>query len=319
MEPIFDWENVRLIPTNAPTVALSGMTIANGFLRRAAGGGILNYGNLTLTNSTVQNNSVTYGSGGGIYNGGTLKIIKSLMQHNTSTVSGGGIENDGRLEVISSTVNNNSSSGAGGGIDSGGHLTVIGSTIIDNYSGTNGDGVDTALFNRTTTIKNTTIARNTASDSTHDVNGSFTSQGGNRIGMGDQALIVRVSSDRIGTTNARLQPLSNLTVDTLVDESDNNFGAGDLSLREALSLISAGGTINFAGNLSGTIMLNLGELLVEKNVTINGFGAERLTITALCKFVKYTYKIQNCSISPASMRLYACDLRQKKCRPLQQR
>jgi CSLREA domain-containing protein len=279
--PILDWENLRLIPTNTPTVTLTGLTIAHGSVSVQNGGGILNYGNLTVTNSTVQNNAVTGGGGGGIYSdfGGSLKIVKSMIQGNTSSMNGGGISNEGRLEVISSSVNNNSSGGLGGGIRSSSNLTVIGSTIVDNYSGTNGGGIGTALYNKTTFIQNSTIARNTAAHGTHDLEGSYTSQGGNRIGMGDRALIARSSSDRIGTATARLQPLFNLTVDTLVDELDNNFGAGDLSLREALSLISAGGTINFAGNLRGTIALDLGELLLEKNVTINGLGADRLTIS----------------------------------------
>ncbi len=277
--PIYDWANNRFIPTNAPTVTLAGMTIANGVIRMNHGGGISNYGNLTLTNSHLHHNAVSIGGGGGIYNGGTLKIVKSLIQQNSSTINGGGITNDGKLELISSSVNNNSSSGFGGGISSSSNLTVIGSTIVDNYSGTYGGGIGTALYNTTTVIKNTTIARNTAASDTHDVYGSFTSQGGNRIGMGDRAWFARTNSDRIGTANDRLQPLFNLTVDILVDESDNNFSAGDLSLREALSLISAGGTINFASHLRGTIALDLGELLIEKNVTINGLGADRLTIS----------------------------------------
>ncbi|MBF2025602.1 MAG: cadherin-like domain-containing protein [Oscillatoriales cyanobacterium C42_A2020_001] len=285
-KPIFDWGRTwQFIPTNAPTVTLTGMTIANGAVTNAVridpGGGILNYGNLTVTNSTIQNNFAN-GNGGGIYNqNGTLKIIKSIIQQNTAGGSGGGIENDlGKLEVISSTVSGNTSNGIGGGITSINNLTVIGSTIVDNYSGTNGGGIYAALLNRTTTIKNTTIARNTASLGTHDVDGSFTSLGGNQLGLGgNPAFVNGVKGDLVGTANARLQPLLNLTVDTLVDELDTNFGAGDLSLREALTLLSPGGTINFAGTLSGTITLNLGELALEKNVTINGLGADRLTIS----------------------------------------
>lgn len=287
-KPLVDWENSRLIPTNVPTVTLAGMAIANGAagnvidpIGTSPGGGILNYGNLTLTNSIIQNNFAN-GDGGGIYNqSGTLKIIKSIIQQNTARASGGGIRKEfGRLEVISSVVSGNSSEGIGGGISSVNNLTVIGSMIVDNISGTNGGGIYAAIFNQTTTIKNTTIARNTSSLGTHDVGGTFTSLGGNRIGLdGNPAFVNGVKGDSVGTANARLQPLLNLTVDTLVDELDNNFGAGDLSLREALTLLSPGGTINFAGNLSGTITLNLGELALEKNVTINGLGADRLTIS----------------------------------------
>jgi hypothetical protein len=108
--------------------------------------------------------------------------------------------------------------------------------IIDNFSGTNGGG----LYGWSNTINNTTIANNTADHGTHDIGGGhFTSQGGNLIGMDrDRFFINGVKGDRVGTATQRLQPIFNLTVDTLVDEMDSNFSAGDLSLREALFLLS---------------------------------------------------------------------------------
>ena len=73
---------------------------------------------------------------------------------------------------------------------------------------------------------------------------------------------------------------SSLTVDTLVDESDGDLSPGDVSLREALALISEGGTINFDPSLAGgSIDLTLGELIIDKDLTINGLGAEKLTIS----------------------------------------
>ncbi|MUG96320.1 DUF4114 domain-containing protein [Scytonema sp. UIC 10036] len=59
-----------------------------------------------------------------------------------------------------------------------------------------------------------------------------------------------------------------LKVDTLVDENDGNYSAGDLSLREAISLATPGDTITFAN--SGTIALTLGQLNINKALTING-------------------------------------------------
>jgi hypothetical protein len=59
-----------------------------------------------------------------------------------------------------------------------------------------------------------------------------------------------------------------LKVDTLVDENDGNYSAGDLSLREAIALATPGDTITFAN--SGTITLTLGELNINKALTING-------------------------------------------------
>jgi hypothetical protein len=68
----------------------------------------------------------------------------------------------------------------------------------------------------------------------------------------------------------------NLQVDTLVDESDENFGPGDLSLREALELANMWPSPALA---SGIISLK-GALIVSDHVTVTGPGAKMLTIDA---------------------------------------
>jgi hypothetical protein len=68
------------------------------------------------------------------------------------------------------------------------------------------------------------------------------------------------------------------TVDTLQDTNDGNLSAGHLSLREALQVIAPGGTINFAPGLKGGTMTLTSELDINKNITIQGFGANQLTI-----------------------------------------
>ena len=69
-------------------------------------------------------------------------------------------------------------------------------------------------------------------------------------------------------------------VSTLEDENDGNFGEGDLSLREAIAIANSGDTISFDSNLSGgTIGLSLGELVIDKELSIRGLGADNLTIS----------------------------------------
>lgn len=79
-------------------------------------------------------------------------------------------------------------------------------------------------------------------------------------------------------------PLGPLVVDTLMDESDDNFDEGDLSLREAVEIASATGqTISFAEELAGgTILLDstLGSLSVTGPLTIEGLGADQITVVA---------------------------------------
>ncbi|MBO9999542.1 MAG: S8 family serine peptidase [Cyanobacteria bacterium SID2] len=75
-----------------------------------------------------------------------------------------------------------------------------------------------------------------------------------------------------------------VTVDTLEDENDGDLSPGDVSLREALDVVSPGGTILFDPNLFNstpqTIDLNGEELVVNKDVVIDGPGADKLTINA---------------------------------------
>ena len=76
-----------------------------------------------------------------------------------------------------------------------------------------------------------------------------------------------------------------ITVNTLVDEADGSILDGDVSLRDALALAPAGETINFdaaltAGGPATLQLSNLGELVVSKNLTVTGPGAQLLTVNA---------------------------------------
>lgn len=164
------------------TVNLTGLTISKGFtssIIAGVGGGILNYGRLTVTNSTISDNSAgdgvnsgsgggifnessgmltvtnstisgnstMFGVGGGIYNAGTLIVTNSIFSENSSNSldasGGGGIYNSGVATVTNITLFGNSASSlhysAGGGIFNGGTLIVADSNFSDNSAGA-GDG-----------------------------------------------------------------------------------------------------------------------------------------------------------------------------------
>jgi hypothetical protein len=55
--------------------------------------------------------------------------------------------------------------------------------------------------------------------------------------------------------------------------------AGDGSLRQAILDTPAGGTVDFQSDLSGTITLTSGELLIAKDLTITGPGADVITVS----------------------------------------
>lgn len=61
---------------NDNSAGLSGPNFPTGF-----GGGISNYGTLTITNSTISSN-YCFLSAGGVYNGGTLTISNSTVSGN---------------------------------------------------------------------------------------------------------------------------------------------------------------------------------------------------------------------------------------------
>ena len=111
------------------------------------GGGISNYGTLTITDSTIAGNGCGL-SGGGIYNFGTLTINNSTISGNRADGqhdgqpwgSGGGIV--GPVTLTNSTVSNNYASLSLGGIWGSG---TIGNTILNNNSDTNINGNFTSL------------------------------------------------------------------------------------------------------------------------------------------------------------------------------
>jgi Chlamydia polymorphic membrane protein (Chlamydia_PMP) repeat len=115
-------------------VALSGLTIRNGSTT-GLGGGILNYGNLTISACTVSNNSAIYGDGGGIYNdfGATLTVSNSTVSGNQAGNDGGGIYNYGNLTMTASVVQQNRAV-YGGGIWNGGSATISSSTVSGNLA-----------------------------------------------------------------------------------------------------------------------------------------------------------------------------------------
>jgi CSLREA domain-containing protein len=143
-----------------------------------AGGGISNFGSLTMTDGTVTGN-VSSQHGGGIDNHGPLTLTRVVVSGNSATGNGGGIDNHGAtVRLISSEVSGNAgwgivggagtlvitngsvshNTGGGGIAQDWGKATLSGVTIAGNA----GSGLD---FHRTTaTITNSAITGNAAQD-----------------------------------------------------------------------------------------------------------------------------------------------------------
>ena len=137
-----------------------------------AGGGIFNTDNagcsVTLNNVAFSGNSGGSGGGGGIYNTGSLTVSNSTIAGNSGQL-GGGIYNNFSLTVTSSTISGNTAGGqGGGGFYNAGTLTMSDSTIAGNYAGDGsyGGGIDN-------------FGPLTASNST--ISGNYSSGGGGGI------------------------------------------------------------------------------------------------------------------------------------------
>lgn len=134
----------------------------------SAGGGIRNWGSLTLTNSRVSDNSSTF-YGGGISNhfNAELMLNSSTVSGNTTTADGGGIWNVSTATLSGSTISNNDST-RGGAIFNGGNpalpatVTLTNSTLSGNLATSKGGGIYNWF--QTATLSNTTLASNRATD-----------------------------------------------------------------------------------------------------------------------------------------------------------
>lgn len=141
------------------------------------GGGIFNFtgagfSTVNVINSLISNNRAQHG--GGFYNhgdvGAQLNIRETTISLNVSSLGeGGGIYNQlGTVELQRSTVSSNraesnSASGGGGGglfATSNGVISIYNSTFSGNYTSRNGGALN--ISQNSMTVRNTTIAYNSA-------------------------------------------------------------------------------------------------------------------------------------------------------------
>lgn len=167
----------RVFSVTTGIVQISGLTIRDGRVSTANGGGVYNSATLILDHVAVVSNTIAAGNitdGGGIFNRGTLTVTHSAVISNTNLGSngrGGGIGNtgSGTAFLINSTVSSNRATSWGGGIfntDSG-LLTGVQSTIAHNIAITYTGG---GVYNMggPTTFKNTLLADNIDSSGDND-------------------------------------------------------------------------------------------------------------------------------------------------------
>lgn len=153
-------------------VTLSGMTIKGGTGTSISvndsdpktyicGGGIINYGRLTITDSIISGNTAYYG--GGIFNTGTVILEKGASLIHNAAYNGGGIYGNRKLiNLNGGTVASNEAKQGGGGIYIGYHgsISIHSGTISNNVAKNSGGGIYTQ--GGPVTLHNGTIFANDA-------------------------------------------------------------------------------------------------------------------------------------------------------------
>ena len=177
------------------TTALTGITVTEGAPIDRGGGGIRNYGTLTLTNTTVSGNTVS-AFGSGITNEGTLTLTNTTVSGNTSErdcgrdICGGAIANLGTLTMTNSTVSDNANGGVWNIVD--GIATIVSSTVTDD-----GDNIVQVGLNPALTVINSLVTgclhtSGTVSSGGHNID---LESSGNTCGFDQPTDQVNVSAD----------------------------------------------------------------------------------------------------------------------------
>ena len=144
---------VALYVAGGATAEIDNISIANGGSsnNQYDGGGIANFGILTVVDSTISGNT-TAASGGGIYNSqsATLTVTDSTISGNTAPTGGGLSFLYGQTTLTGDTISGNNAigvgSGGGGIYDKASQTTITNCTITGNESSTGGGGIEASAI-----------------------------------------------------------------------------------------------------------------------------------------------------------------------------
>jgi CSLREA domain-containing protein len=267
--------------------AVMGSTIS-GNQATGAGGGLylfsLNPEPAVVRHSTIAFNSAVRLGGGVFVSGAPLEIDHTIIAKNNAALAPDLLSVLSTIDARFSLVGNNQGSTLAaapvGMPDANGNLVGQPGLLIDPLLGPLGDNGGPTFTHSLLTGSPALDAGNPAAMVGPDMIPETDQRG---------APFVRIADSRIDIGAYERQTLtrSNFVVDSLLDESDGDYSADDLTLREAIGLAngSAGqDTITFGSALTtggpATIRLTDGELVIRDSVSIVGLGADQLTIDA---------------------------------------
>ena len=248
-----------LLVNSGTTVALSNLTLTNGNQAVfGGGGGIQNYGTLTVTDCTITGNTAA-GEGGGIESFGPITVTSTTISGNQGNW-GGGITNWGSATVIGSTISGNSATTGGGGfLNFGSSFTVLNSTISGNTA-LNGGGIESHV---NMTLINSTISGNTAT-------GSTVSDGGGAMILQAETLLesctvtgnsaVNGARGGIWQTSETLTMYNTIVAGNLTQDIQRDAGSLVSNGYNLIGISNVGASFNQAGDQVAVTNPGLGEL-----------------------------------------------------------
>lgn len=267
--------------TSTGNLTLDGVTVKNGRCNGACGvtyadggGGVINFGTLTVTNSVFSGNSAA--NGGGIYcvNNTTLTVTNSTFSGNSASVNGGGIytvsKSNTTITVANSTFSGNSAYYLGGGINNGHILTLTNSTFSGN-SANNGGGISN--IHGTLMVTNSTFSGNSVASLGSDIfNGAGTAVLkntilANNIGNGD----CYINGGTVTASNSLVENASNCDI-------ANGVNGNIVGLDPRLGLLANnGGPTQTFALLPGSPAINKGDDAVCVADPVNNLDQRSVT------------------------------------------
>jgi hypothetical protein len=279
------------------TAEITGLTVAHG--NALSGGGLYNFGTLTLAAVHFVGNTATdtagFTGGGAIYNnGGTLNVIDCQFMNNSSAHDAGAVDSGvqgGQLNIRDSTFTGNTGL-FGGALWASTSLSLSGSTFSNNSAQAGG-----AVFGSTSlSLSSSTFSNNsadqgggffvfggTANVSACTFTGNTASQqgGGYYTGPGSDTTATFVDSaftgnstsgDGGGLWNGATNPLT-LTGCVIDHNTAANTGGGIANEGGTLAVSDSIFSINSAGFAGGGLRIDGGSVSVASSTILNNTAA----------------------------------------------
>ena len=298
-------------------VSITTSTIS-GNTSSSSGAGMVNIdtASLTIGNSTISGN-IAQASAGGIYNASTVAvtITNSTITANSASnagQSGGGILNLSAGTIkLKSTILAKNSAPTGPDIASNSTVPSQGYNLIGNNAGATitaatGDQIGTPaapvdpllgpLQDNGGPTKTHALLTGSKAIDKGDSNSTLADQRGFFRPVDTTSITNAGDGADIGAYEVQADQLIGCSEINLVVNSNADSGAG--SLRSILASACGGSTITFAASVRGAIDLTSGELAINKNLTINGPGANLLSVRRSAAAGTANFRIFNITGTP---------------------